>query len=327
MTRLPLTICLALAWFFAANALLSVSTAAARGWWCARMRKQARTSQLSTGAALGLRLLPSAAAAFFVAAIFVPAFLAHEPAEGPEPVGWVLLAGAAAALAMGGAGVRRGRVARRRARATAAAWTANATPIVLDGLSGTGIRAFVMEEQFPVVSLVGLWRPRLFIARHVIEALTADELRVAVAHEVAHRRAWDNAKRLFLCASPDLLGWWAVGHGLERQWAAAAECAADRRAVADSRTRGLDLAAALVKVSRLAVGPAPGVSLFSTLHEYGDIAGRVSRLVRPAPDPQPRSIRVRVIVITSAALVVSASLPWIFPAVHALTENCLRLLP
>ena len=222
---------------------------------------------------------------------------------------------------------RRGRVARRRARATAAAWTANATPIVLDGLSGTGIRAFVMEEQFPVVSLVGLWRPRLFIARHVIEALTPTSCASPwpTRSRIAARGTTPNA-----CSSapaPDLLGWWAVGHGLERQWAAAAECAADRRAVADSRTADSILAAALVKVSRLAVGPAPGVLLFSTLHEHGDIAARVSRLVSPAPDPQPRSIRVRVIVTASAALVVWASLPWIFPAVHALTENCLRLLP
>jgi hypothetical protein len=320
MTRLPLLICLSLAWFFVANVLLSLGIAAVGAWCHARNVR-------SGDAALPLRLLPFAGAVVFVGLVFVPAFVAHEQVEGPEPVGWLLRAAAAGALVLVAAGVRRGLAARRRARAIVEAWVETATPIELDDLAGTGIRAYVIEDSFPIVSLAGICRPRLFIARHVLAALTPGELRGALAHEAAHRRAWDNAKRALLCWSPDLLGWFRAGRDLERQWAAAAESAADHRAAADSPARGLDLAGALVKVSRLAVGSAPRVVLFSTLDEHGDVAARVSRLVaQPPPAPPRRSSRRHVLVLVLVGATI-ASVPQIWPSVHAVTEWCVRLLP
>jgi hypothetical protein len=205
------------------------------------------------------------------------------------------------------------------------AWAGTAAPIELDGLSGTDIRAYVVEDPFPVVSLAGVCRPRLFIARQVLAALTPGELRAALAHEVAHRRAWDNAKRLLFCWSPDLLGWFPAGRDLECQWAAGAESAADRRAALDSPARRLDLAGALITVSRLAVDSGPRVVLFSTLDEHGDVAARVSRLVTPMP-PCRRSPPLRVLTLVLSFATV-ASVPRMWPAVHAVTEWCVRLLP
>ena len=64
MTRLPLTICLALAWFFAVNALLSMAVAGATAWWRVPARRAAAGgARIPGGAALGMRLLPSLAAA------------------------------------------------------------------------------------------------------------------------------------------------------------------------------------------------------------------------------------------------------------------------
>lgn len=42
----------------------------------------------------------------------------------------------------------------------------------------------------------GILRPRLLITRPVLDALTDEELRACVAHELGHSRGWDNLKRL-----------------------------------------------------------------------------------------------------------------------------------
>jgi bla regulator protein blaR1 len=325
MTRLPLVLCLACAWFFATNALVSICIAGAERWLSAPGVRGCM-ERLSGNAALSVRLLPSILAAVFVGGVFVPSFLAHEPNTGPEAVGWVLFAVAGATLALCLAAIGRGATAMLRARTIVQGWMRSATPLALAGLSGTNVKAFAIDDGFPVVSLVGIWRPRLFIARQVLRALTPGELRVAVAHELAHRDAGDNGKRLLLCCSPDVLAWATAGRRLEQHWAADAECAADTRAAGHSRVRRVDLAGALVKVSRLAVAPNPSAPLFSTLHERGDVAARVGRLVtmEASGDRRRSSLPTAVGLLVAAAVVL---LPLAWSSVHGVTEAFLRLLP
>jgi hypothetical protein len=97
-------------------------------------------------------------------------------------------------------------------------------------------------------------------------------------------------------------------------------------AAGESQHRGLDLAGALVKVSRLAAAPAaaPAVPLFSTFHECGDIADRVRRLVSASSDERPRPTDVPTLVI-GAALIVAAGVPW--QVLHAISETCVQFLP
>src|SRR5581483_7149464 len=94
------------------------------------------------------------------------------------------------------------------------------------------------------------------IARHqsLLDALTPDELRAALAHEVAHSTALDNFKRLAMRAVPDALSVCPASRRLEYEWMQAAEYAADARAARDARTR-LTLASALVKVAQRAPSP------------------------------------------------------------------------
>ena len=283
MTRLPLTICLALAWFFAVNALLSIAVAGATAWWRVPARRVRRRGSADTrqGAALCMRLLPSLAAVAFVAGVFVPAFVLHEPARGPEAVGWMVRAAAAAASSWRSPRVARGLAAVRRTRALVDGWMSHAAPIQLDAqvprgggrVRHRGLRFRWLRSSACALracsSRVRCWR-------------RSRPVRCAPPWRTSSRivRAWDNAKRLLVCWTPGLLAWSAAGRQLESRWAAGAECAADRSA-ADSPTRGLDLAGALVKVSRLAIAPVPGVRLFSTLHGHGDVADRVSRAARP----------------------------------------------
>jgi Zn-dependent protease with chaperone function len=324
VTRLPLTLCLALAWFFAINLFVSAAVAAACAWRRARHARGAE-GPMSGPLALTWRLLP-AASGVAVAGIFVPAFLSYEPAVGPEPVGWTLRLAAGATIVLAAGACGRGVLLARRARALEARWQASAAPIDLHDLSGTRIRAYAVHDRFPIVALVGLWRPRLFIAGQVLSALNTSELRVAVAHELAHQRARDNAKRAILAWTPDLLGWLNAGRLLERQWAAAAERDADRSAAGESRSRRIDLAGALVKVTRLASAPAPAIPLFSTFHECGDIGDRVRRLVVTPAGERNRRVG-RLALVAAVALVAAAPLPPTWQALHAISEMCVRSLP
>jgi hypothetical protein len=324
MTRLPLTICLALVWFLAVNTLVSVVVAAASTHHSTRSAR--RGVVLDRRLALVWRLLPAGLAAA-VGALFVAAFLAYEPSGGPEPVGWTLRLTGVAMLALVAAACGRGAMLTRRMRSVVGRWQVDAVPLDVPGLAGTRIRAYAVHHGFPVLALVGVWRPRLFVARQVLATLSATELTAAVEHELAHRRAWDNATRVLYAWMPDVLGWLPAGRRLERLWAAAAEREADRTAAQGSEGRGVDLAAALVKVSRLAAAPAsaPAVPLFSTFHECGEIADRVHRLVSVPPAERRSQSAMRWFVV--AAALVCASLPKTWGMLHAISETCVRLLP
>lgn len=76
--------------------------------------------------------------------------------------------------------------------------------------------------------------------------LSNDELQVAIRHELSHMRSWDNLKRALINAIP-----FPGMSSLESAWREAAELAADDAAV-ENRQDALDLAAALIKLSRSA---------------------------------------------------------------------------
>jgi len=79
-----------------------------------------------------------------------------------------------------------------------------------------------------------------------IAVLSKNELRVAVRHELGHERSRDNLKKLLMNAIP-----FPGMSGIERAWRETAELAADDSAI-ESRQDALDLATALIKLSRFA---------------------------------------------------------------------------
>src|SRR5213078_4824054 len=102
---------------------------------------------------------------------------------------------------------------------------AKAAPIVLPG---TSLRAYAIDDPQPAMTLAGILRPRLLVTRRLIEALTDEELRAAVAHERCHHQSRDNLKRLAMRATPDALSLFPAGRRLERAWSLAAEHHADQ---------------------------------------------------------------------------------------------------
>ena len=221
-----------------------------------------------------LRVAP-AVAATAVAWVGIPiAFSLWEPAGKVEPVGPAALALAVAGAALIASSFWRLTMALRETQRI----HRSLVDATRASLPASPLPAFVIDSRFPIVALVGLFVSRLFVARTVVEACDAGELRAVVAHEQAHAGARDNLRRLLMAAAPDALAWLPVGAGMMREWGAMAELAADETAVSHFPDR-LNLASALVKVARLATTP-PAALPASTLYRGEPIAERVHRLLR-----------------------------------------------
>src|SRR5262249_4411882 len=178
----------------------------------------------------------------------------------------------------------------------------------------------------PLMALVGVIRPRLVVTRGVVSALTPDELRAGIAHEIGHLRARDNVKRLAMIAAPDLLAATRVAATIQARWAAAAERAADRAAPGDTGSR-CALASALVKVAKLTPAPTPLAEPISTLVDGGDIASRVQRLLDDNPPEQPAWSARRLLVSLGIAAVFSIVYGPLLWLVHQAPEGIVPTPP
>lgn len=307
---------LALAWFMTLNvASTAVVVAVAR-------RLLRRPDLRSPALWLALRLGPAIVSTMFVAVVFLPSYRRYEPhsnaGEGFDLTLTVLAVAAGALMALA---VLRATTALRSARRRTRAWWRASRPLEIGQAS---IPAFAIEIETPIMALVGVLRPRLLVTRGVLHALTADELRAAVAHELGHRRAFDNLKRLAMRAAPDLLFMTSEGAAVEARWASAAEHAADHRACADDSSR-CALASALVKFARLTPPRTPIAQPISTLVDGGEIASRVQRLLS-APQPGPDATLVRLATVAVPLAAVAAYTP-LLRLVHEATEVLVRTLP
>ena len=306
---------LALAWFLVFNAAVAAGAAFVSVWLARRAR------QASPGRWLALRLAPGVLSIAFVVIVFLPSYWRFEPREGVEGFDVTLTTLAVLAMAVLGSGVARGVRAWRSAARRIERWMRVSRPLPLAGVS---MPAFAIDADAAVMALVGVLRPRLLITRPVLAALTDEELRASVAHELGHWRARDNLKRLAMRIAPDL--WFANGpaRSMERRWAAASEHAADRGAGGSQRER-CALASALVKVARL-TPPATRIDEpLSALLDGGDITARVQRLLDAPPSEAGPSRRWLALAITAPALI-PAYAP-LLRLVHSLTEQLVNALP
>lgn len=226
--------------FVLAYALLS--TVVALGW-----RVVARAERWSASAARPLfafRIAPVLISSAVVALFAVPSFLRFEPRLSDEGIGPVPLFLAIIFCALGTAGVWRVASALRRTNSLVASWLRNGREERV-----IGVPVITASGDVPAVALTGICRSRLLISRAAAANLDAQELARAVEHEMAHLRSRDNLKKLLLqaVAFPGM-------RALDRAWANAAELSADAEAV-HSETEALELASALVKISKLRALP------------------------------------------------------------------------
>lgn len=227
----------------------------------------------------GLRAAPLVLSAILVFAFMLPAYLLFEPRNTSEIVSIEL--GLIAFVSFVGLSIALYRVFRSwlaTARLTSN-WLANAKKISVDGVD---IPAYRIQHPFPVIAVVGVFRPRLFIAEQIFELLSDAEFNAAIAHECGHLTSYDNFKRGFLrfCADTVIL---PIGKGLDRAWSDSTESAADDHATrSGGAAAALDLASTLIKIARVAPRAAtPVVPIGSLLVDADDlkVSHRVKRLI------------------------------------------------
>lgn len=306
---------LGLAWFAAVNLAASLLAWALARWFVTT--RAVRRDELL----LAIRLLPATISLVFVGAVFLPGHWRLEPRDAEESFGL-----ACRMLALSGM-LLLGRSAWRVAIVGRAGWRLRAW-VRMSGLASD--RIIYGLPGLPGVSLVGVLRTRVLVGFRVQHELTAAELDMAVAHEMAHRRAFDNLKRLAMFCAPDLFGSSATARRLEDRWRETAELTADARAVDGDQRRAVHLASALVKVARLGTIPLAAFDsrVWSTLHTPGLLETRVRRLAGSGALPVAPSAGSDLIVCASIiALVVLASVAVPPQAVHQITESLVRILP
>jgi len=216
-----------------------------------------------------LRVLPLLAAALVTAAFTVPSFLLLEPRSIDEPLGVIpLVLGACGAL-LGLIAIANAARAIWKARRAISMWTTGAKPV----LTPAPLPVLRISHVVPAMTAVGVIRSKILFSGAAESMLGEGELRTAMNHELAHVRRRDNLKKLLFCfvAFPGMLE-------LEAAWLEATEMAADDAAVSNA-DEALDLAAALIKLSRLT--PTVAVDLTAALvHSPGFLMNaRVERLI------------------------------------------------
>lgn len=167
----------------------------------------------------------------------------------------------------------------------------------------------------PPLILVGICNPTVMVSDLATSVLSESELRVAVQHELGHMRSWDNLKKVLVSATP-----FPGMASLEGAWREAAELAADDAAVAN-RQEALDLASALIKLSRYSPLP-PEHVLATGLIDGGSITLRVQRLLswRKSPRPFAQARTYALLVVLALTVAAAANYGATLAFTHRLTE-------
>jgi Zn-dependent protease with chaperone function len=308
----------ALAAFAAVTLLASAFLAAV---WPALAGLAGRTPPASRARLLyALRTLPAAMGVLAATALASRAWLGFEPRHAPESLGAPLAAAAAVGLLLLGLGAGRAWRSWRAGRDLARRWMADGVSVRLPGVP---LPSYRIRDPWPVVCVVGTLRPRLFVAETVLASCTSDEVASVLAHESGHVSARDNLKRLLLKLLPDVVAWLPSGRALEKAWEGASEAAADARAAGARPGAALDLAAALVRVARLAQSGVWVELPARALLDDTSVAPRVQRLLEDEPASTGRGRIVAawaVLLALPLALVLSAYEPSVLRTVQQAAE-------
>ncbi len=328
-----LGISVGLAAFLTVNAVASFAGAGL--WRLIKSPLQRCSAHTRAEFLFAFRVAPLFLSTLFVAGFVVPAYLLHEPYGTNEVVSGKLatlavLSATGVLLALS-RGVRSWLATRRLLKA----WLNAANPITLAGVS---IPTFKLAHEFPVLAVVGTFRPRLFVSDQVLTTLTPDELRSAIAHEVAHLSARDNLKRSLLRACGDALLMIPCGRSLDRAWADTSESAADEYAARTSSAAAVNMAAALVKVARMVPkgshAVVPVAAFLVGNEEDRGIKARVRRLLEIASNQEMGDrtferyrllLPLSLLVVPLATAVVHHTNSEVLASLHLLIERVVHL--
>jgi len=289
------------------------------GWACARQHSQKECADLL----LALRMLPLVMAVGVTLILAVPSFLELEPRAVREPLGGMPLVLSICGIGVILAGIWNAAAALTRASRVIAQWSREGSVISLTAVGSKG-SVSVRQSSGPVPPLTtaGIVRPTVWLSRGAEFVLTQRELQGALRHEEAHVRRRDNLRKLMLrvVAFPGMAA-------LEFAWRETSEMAADDAAVS-SVSEALDLAAAVIKLSRLA-SLQPSAELTTALvHSPAEsVNTRVERLIAWKDrrlKPSGYSVGYAVCAAAGAVAVLAVTYSALLVRMHAATEWLVR---
>lgn len=297
----------------------AVSLAVCCSWRRLWIYSQRHAVRPAAGLLFFWRMLPLLTAVVITAAFTVPSFLLLEPRAIDEPVGAAPLGLGLCAVGLGILGIVNASRALIRASRAIAKWTNGARPMN----AATPVPVLRISGTVPPMAATGIVRPMVLLSGAAEFVLTANELQTALNHELVHVRRCDNLKKLLLC----FVAFPGMGE-LESAWVEAIEMAADDAAVSNVR-EALDLAAALVKVSRLGALESP-VELTATLVRSPASAmnARVERLIgwseRRTDSSQVNSLWYAVCAVATLVSVFAVTYGQLLASMHGATEWLVR---
>jgi Zn-dependent protease with chaperone function len=296
-----------------------LSLAVMRGWRLAQCAAHKLPARRLANLLFGLRSLPFAVALLATLAFVVPSFLLLEPRVVTEPIGEIPLTLGAACLLLLGAGALNAIAAQRKTSRVVSGWLRDAT----SDLNCYPVPLFRIRPPAPALAVAGGLSPRVLLSDAAATLLSDQELATALKHEMAHVHSRDNLKKLLfrLCPLPGM-------SALEAAWSETAEMAADDAAVSSSR-EALDLASALIKLSRFApaqsaatlttgLAPPPGSALNARIERL--VAWDETRLPKPARSFLDYGSPA----LVSAALCMIATYSGVLSGMHKMTEWLVR---
>jgi Zn-dependent protease with chaperone function len=301
---------------------VSFSLGVSRGWKLMRRIFRPRSARAAADLFFALRVLPLALAFLVTFAFTLPSFLLLEPRSTNEAIGTAPLALGFCCLLLLGAGIARAAMAQLRASRALVKWLDGS--ILMEsqiGEADDAVPIFRAGNNAPTLTVAGVCAPKVFVSEAAIATLNPAELRTALRHEIAHALRYDNLKKLVFRFSV-----FPAMAELEHAWAEETEMAADDAAVSSVHD-ALDLAAALIKVSRLGPVESSGELTMALLHSSTALSARVRRLVAwdkmQKPQPQGRwlyALPAAAVLVVGVVTTYGAALT----QMHAVTEWLVR---
>jgi beta-lactamase regulating signal transducer with metallopeptidase domain len=302
----------------------ALSLAVCGVWRNLRLGTQRHSARRCADLLFILRTIPLLVATAATFALAVPSFLLLEPRAVNEPIGVLPVILGLCGMGTLLAGIWKAAAALLRASRTVARWSSDTGVIGVGRVhSMDSISVLRISGAAPPLTAAGILRPRVWLSRAAEFVLSERELLSALRHEVVHVRRRDNLRKLILrlIAFPGMVE-------LESTWREATEMAADDAAVS-SASEALDLAAAVIKLSRLAPLEAPAELTTALVNSPAEsVNARVERLIawtEPRPSPAMRySLGYRLFAVAVVVVTLVVTYTELLVRVHAATEWLVR---
>ncbi len=196
-------------------------------------------------------LAPAMAGMWVALLIAVPSYIIHEPRHSNERFGLPLLALTFAALALFAGALVGCALVFARAWKVSSLLRKHSRRLDLPGVDK---EIYELPESSGTFTVVGVFRPAMFVSRAVLGTLNEVELASVLQHELAHMRSQHNGLTLALRFATQLSGNPFFIRMVHNEWIQAIELEADAAAI-HSPEDALELGSALVKIARLSVAP------------------------------------------------------------------------